>query len=49
MTVEKFLHTIDGISTWVGKAFAWLIVGLMLLVCAWRVVSRVHKRRDAGS
>ena len=34
MTVEKFLHTIDGISTWIGKACAWLIVGLMLLVCA---------------
>src|SRR3954468_9067276 len=34
MTVEKFLHTIDGISTWVGKACAWLIIGLMLLVCA---------------
>ena len=33
MTVEKFLHAIDGISTWVGKAAAWLIVGLMLLVC----------------
>ncbi|HKS61658.1 MAG TPA: TRAP transporter small permease subunit [Xanthobacteraceae bacterium] len=34
MTVEKFLHTVDGISTWIGKACAWLIVGLMLLVCA---------------
>src|SRR6266850_275813 len=34
MTVEKFLHTIDEISTWVGKAAAWLIIGLMLLVCA---------------
>jgi len=34
MTVEKFLHTIDEISTWVGKACAWLIIGLMLLVCA---------------
>src|SRR5947208_14643551 len=33
MTVERFLHTIDGISTWVGKAAAWLIIGLMLLVC----------------
>ena len=33
MTVERFLHAIDGISTWVGKAAAWLIVGLMLLVC----------------
>lgn len=34
MTVERFLHAVDGISTWVGKAAAWLIVGLMLLVCA---------------
>ena len=33
MAVEKFLHTIDGISTWFGKAAAWLIIGLMLLVC----------------
>ncbi len=34
MTVERFLHTIDGISTWFGKAAAWLIIGLMLLVVA---------------
>ena len=34
MGVQRFLHTIDGISTWIGKAAAWLIVGLMLLVCA---------------
>jgi TRAP-type mannitol/chloroaromatic compound transport system permease small subunit len=34
MTAQRVLHTIDGISTWVGKAAAWLIVGLMLLVCA---------------
>ena len=33
MTVERFLHTIDGISTWVGKAAAWLIVVLMSVVC----------------
>ena len=33
MTVERFLHTIDGISTWVGKAAAWLMIALMLLVC----------------
>src|SRR5215471_17519014 len=33
MTVQKFLHLIDGISTWVGKAFAWLIVLLMIVVC----------------
>lgn len=33
MSVQRFLHTIDGISTWVGKTAAWLIIGLMLLVC----------------
>src|SRR6266478_8985837 len=33
MTVQTFLHTIDGISTWVGKAAAWLIIGLMTVVC----------------
>ena len=33
MTVQGFLHTIDGISTWFGKLAAWLIIGLMLLVC----------------
>jgi TRAP-type mannitol/chloroaromatic compound transport system permease small subunit len=31
---QRLLHTADGISTWVGKAAAWLIVGLMLLVVA---------------
>ena len=34
MTTGKVLHFIDGVSTWVGKAAAWLIIGLMLLVCA---------------
>jgi len=33
MTVQSILHTIDEISTWVGKAFAWLIVILMTVVC----------------
>jgi TRAP-type mannitol/chloroaromatic compound transport system permease small subunit len=33
MNVQTFLHTIDGISTWVGKAAAWLIVVLMTVVC----------------
>jgi TRAP-type mannitol/chloroaromatic compound transport system permease small subunit len=33
MTVQKFLHTIDAISTWFGKAAAWLIVVLMAVVC----------------
>ena len=34
MNVQRFLHAIDGISTWVGKTAAWLIIGLMTLVCA---------------
>ncbi len=33
MTAERFLHGIDKFSMWVGKAAAWLIFGLMLLVC----------------
>ena len=33
MSVQSFLHTIDGISTWVGKAVAWLIIILMAVVC----------------
>ena len=33
MTVERFLHTIDGVSTWVGKAAAWLIIVLMSVGC----------------
>jgi TRAP-type mannitol/chloroaromatic compound transport system permease small subunit len=33
MSVQRFLHTVDAISTWVGKAAAWLIIGLMTLVC----------------
>lgn len=33
MTVQRFLHTIDALSTWVGKAAAWLIIGLMALIC----------------
>ena len=33
MNVQKILHTIDGISTWVGKAAAWLIILLMAVVC----------------
>ena len=33
MNVQKLLHTIDGISTWVGKTAAWLIIVLMTVVC----------------
>jgi TRAP-type mannitol/chloroaromatic compound transport system permease small subunit len=33
MNTQNFLHTVDRLSTWVGKAAAWLIVALMLVVC----------------
>jgi TRAP-type mannitol/chloroaromatic compound transport system permease small subunit len=33
MTVDRFLHACDEISTFFGKLAAWLIIGLMLLVC----------------
>ncbi len=31
---QPLLHVVDRFSTWVGKAAAWLIVALMLVVCA---------------
>ena len=33
MNVQRFLHGVDAVSTWFGKAAAWLIIGLMGLVC----------------
>ncbi len=33
MNVQRFLYFIDGISTWVGKAAAWLIILLTAVVC----------------
>jgi TRAP-type mannitol/chloroaromatic compound transport system permease small subunit len=33
MHTPRFLHTADRISTWAGKLAAWLILGLMLVVC----------------
>lgn len=33
MNVQSVLHTIDGISTWIGKTFAWLMILLMVVVC----------------
>jgi TRAP-type mannitol/chloroaromatic compound transport system permease small subunit len=33
MNVQSFLHAIDGISTWVGKTAAWLLMILMTVVC----------------
>jgi TRAP-type mannitol/chloroaromatic compound transport system permease small subunit len=32
MNAQHFLHAIDQVSYWSGKAFAWLIVGLTLVV-----------------
>ena len=39
MSTQKFLYRIDAVSTWFGKGAAWLVVLLMLLVCA-EVVKR---------
>jgi TRAP-type mannitol/chloroaromatic compound transport system permease small subunit len=33
MNVQSLLHTIDAMSTWVGKAAAWLMILLMSVVC----------------
>lgn len=33
MSVQSVLYTIDGITTWLGKAASWLIMALMALVC----------------
>jgi TRAP-type mannitol/chloroaromatic compound transport system permease small subunit len=33
MNVQGVLHAIDGVSTWIGKAFAWLMIALMAVVC----------------
>jgi TRAP-type mannitol/chloroaromatic compound transport system permease small subunit len=33
MSAQRFLYLIDGISTWTGKAAAWLVVALMSFVC----------------
>src|ERR1700686_4538571 len=33
MSVQRFLYAIDEISTWVGKAAAWLIILLTAVVC----------------
>ena len=32
MIVDKFIRTIDAVSTWSGKVFAWLIGVLMLVI-----------------
>ncbi|TFZ03988.1 TRAP transporter small permease subunit [Ramlibacter humi] len=30
--MQKLLHGVDALSTWIGKAFAWLIIALMVMV-----------------
>ena len=30
--MQNFLLAVDRLSTWIGKAFAWSIVGLTLLI-----------------
>jgi TRAP-type mannitol/chloroaromatic compound transport system permease small subunit len=37
--MQKLLLFVDRVSTWVGHAFSWLIVGLTLLI-TWEVFSR---------
>ena len=37
--MQKLLLSVDKISTWVGHAFSWLIVGLTLFI-SWEVFSR---------
>ncbi len=37
--MQKFLLTVDRFSTWFGKACAWSVVGLTLLI-SWEVFSR---------
>ena len=31
--MDRYLHAIDNVSTWTGKAFAWAIVMLTAIVC----------------
>jgi TRAP-type mannitol/chloroaromatic compound transport system permease small subunit len=33
MNLERSLHVVDAISTWMGKAAAWLIIALTAMVC----------------
>src|SRR6187401_269429 len=37
--MQSLLLFVDSVSTWVGKAFSWLIVALTLLI-SWEVFSR---------
>ncbi len=33
MNVQRFLHLIDAVSSWAGRAAAWLVIGLTGVVC----------------
>ena len=46
MNVQSILHAIDGVSTWVGKAAAWLIIALMTVVCSPASETSSAARRD---
>ncbi|MBA4215595.1 MAG: hypothetical protein C0449_21215 [Polaromonas sp.] len=37
--MQQFLWSVDRFSTWIGKACAWAVVALTLLIC-WEVFSR---------
>jgi len=42
--MQKLLLTVDRFSTWIGKFFAWTVMGLMLLI-VWEVFSRYVLRQ----
>ena len=33
MNVQRSLHAVDAVSTWMGKAAAWLIIALTAMIC----------------
>jgi TRAP-type mannitol/chloroaromatic compound transport system permease small subunit len=37
--MQRFLFVVDGISSWVGQVFSWLVLALTLLI-SWEVFSR---------
>jgi TRAP-type mannitol/chloroaromatic compound transport system permease small subunit len=38
-SMQRFLFVVDGISSWVGQLFSWLVLALTLLI-SWEVFSR---------
>lgn len=45
--MQKLLLAVDRFSTWVGKAFAWAVLGLTLLI-TWEVFSRYALNKPHG-